>query len=501
MKPIITQGAAESTALQNTLVSPSSTGTEEPPQQVCSESLEQTISRLHSLLKKVPPGSDDREWAKVLLAIHQETEGKDPGLELATWWSSEGNNIRSDADVETQWQSFKENKVSSLTVESLIKTVLENGGEWIAIRENNETLFTTLETIDPAQQISADSGSCSQLEQYSLLGMSEQVEKQSVVAAAVLGNIALKGQSTIIYGAPNTGKTLLILSLLVAAINEGRIHPSLLFYLNVDDTGQGLAEKLRLSEEYGFHMLAEGYRGFKAGEFLKIIDDLVTADQCKDLIIVLDTLKRFVDLMDKGKSSLFTNVIRQFVIKGGTLIALAHNNKKLRADGKPEYGGVSDIVNDSDCVYTLAPLGPSTTTGDKIVVFENIKRRGNVVQQAAYSYCAGFGIPYTETLLSVQQVDEESITPLKNAAKIKTDTEIINTVRACIRDGVNTKMKLIEATAKHSGISKRSALQIIEKYTGNNPSIAMWDFTVRHRGAKVYVILDSELSTPRTEVI
>lgn len=255
----------------------------------------------------------------------------------------------------------------------------------------------------------------------------------------------------------------------------------------MDDTGNGLLEKVRIAEEYGFHMLADGYKDFKCSEFPNILRDMIAKDQAQDVVVILDTLKKFVDLMDKGRTSAFTNVIRPFVLKGGTVIALAHTNKHAGKDGKPIYGGVSDIMNDIDCAYTLAPV--SDNAGTKVVEFVNTKRRGNVAQTAAYSYCTGNRISYNEILLSVEPVDHNAIAPLKVAEIIKSDAEVIDAVTACINDGINTKMKLVDAVAKRSGISKQSAIQIIEKYTGTDPVTHRWNFTVGERGAKNYVTL------------
>jgi hypothetical protein len=56
--------------------------------------------------------------------------------------------------------------------------------------------------------------------------------------------------------------------------------------------------------------------------------------------------------------------------------------------------------------------------------------------------------------------------------------------------GTNTKMKLAETVAKRIGVSRAKAINIIEKYTGDSPSIHQWQFAVKERDAKVYILLD-----------
>jgi hypothetical protein len=241
-------------------------------------------------------------------------------------------------------------------------------------------------------------------------------------------------------------------------------------------------------------MLAEGQRDFSARDFINIMREMIEKDQAKGVVIILDTLKKFVDLMDKTKTSAFTNVIRPFVMKGGTIIALAHTNKNPGKDGKPVYGGVSDILNDIDCAYTIAPV--SSENGTKVVEFVNVKRRGNVVDTTAYSYCVGNGVSYGEIIASVQEIDPTALEPLKQAEAIKSDAEVISTVIACINEGVCSKMMLADAAAKRAGISKRAAIQVIEKYTGEDSTSHRWTFAVRDRGAKVYSVLTPPMPAP-----
>lgn len=337
--------------------------------------------------------------------------------------------------------------------------------------------------IDPSKQVAT----INPLEKYSLRGMSDELEKSVVDAVPILGGLALLGQATGFFAAPNTGKTALTLSLTVEDIKAGRVDPTKVFYLNMDDSGKGLLEKVRIAEEFNFHMLAEGHRDFSASAFLSIMRDMIENDQAHGVVVILDTLKKFVDLMDKSRTSAFTNIVRPFVMKGGTVIALAHTNKNPGKDGKPVYGGVSDILNDIDCAYTIAPVSAEDSV--KVVEFVNIKSRGSVTQTAAYSYCIGNGIPYNEIILSVQSVDQTALEPLKQAAEIESDAEVIAAVTACIKEGVNTKMNLASATAKRASISRRSALQFVDKYTGDDPALHRWTFSKGARGAMLYTLL------------
>ena len=70
-------------------------------------------------------------------------------------------------------------------------------------------------------------------------------------------------------------------------------------------------------------------------------------------MLILDTLKKFTDIMDKRKETEFMKAAREFVLHGGSLILLAHVNKHADAEGRVVYSGTSDVVDDIDCAYTL----------------------------------------------------------------------------------------------------------------------------------------------------
>ncbi|MGJ0485991.1 MAG: PriCT-2 domain-containing protein [Methylomicrobium sp.] len=455
-----------------------------------SEPQSRIIPRLKALLDCLDPDGGYDDWLKILMAVFYETGGSEAGFELALDWSRKGRKFKDEREIRAKWNSFKNRPENPITIRTLIKMLEDKGIDWIDVCSRAEDPFEPCETIviqNPRDLPAESPVSLNPLDKYSLNGQAAEIEKNTVEDRHVLGSVALQGQATAIFAAPNTGKTLITFRLLIEAIKNSRLSPGQVYYLNMDDTSKGLLEKLRIAEEYGFHVLAEGYREFTAREFLNIVASLVKNDQAKGVVIILDTLKKFVNVMDKSQVTNLTRIIRLFVVKGGTLISLAHTNKNPGANGKPVYGGTSDILDDYDCAYTLAAV--SHELGQKVVVFENIKRRGNVVETAAYRYSTDPGLSYNEMLLSVEPFDEAQVEPLKQAEVIKSDAVLIDAVITCINAGINTKMLLAEAVAERAGISKRKALQIIEKYTGDSPSEHRWTFTVGARGAKVYVLL------------
>lgn len=458
----------------------------------------QTVHDIKAMLASIDPDCGREDWIHIGMAIKFETNGSDEGFAIWDAWSGEGRKYPGTSELRKQWLSFRIDLSRPITIATIRRLVEDRGLDWreicvIAEDGGFKRCAPSPDTSLATQVQGSHVGTMkiNPLDKYSLRGMSEVLEREAVEQVPILGQLVLKGQFTTIYAAPNTGKTLITLSLLLDGINRKVINPNKLYYLNMDDHSSGLITKLKLADEYGFHMMAEGHRSFRVSEFLSLLNELIDTDQCREIIIVLDTLKKFTNLMDKANSTSFTKVIRRFVVKGGSVIALAHTNKKLGLDGKPVYGGTTDIVDDADCVYTLAVASSSEETGEKIVEFENIKRRGNVDQTAAYAYKPEKNISYDELLLSVRSVDPLQLISCRQTEQIKADSVVISAILECIRSGINTKMKLAAAAAAKAEVSQNSALRLIEKYIGNDPNLHRWKFVVRDRGAKVFEVLDS----------
>ncbi len=477
------QDFIDAIALHNGRPAPRSPSKQSSPP-LSSLPLDDNYLKLRDLLQHIDPDDGYEDWLNVLMAVFHETKGSEEGLALADEWSSRGEKYRGSQEIQSKWQSFRDDVEKPITINTLAKMVNDTGVDAMDIIEPFETCDTEV-TQDSEVVLTKDANP---LDKFSLTGQSQELKTKMQEEVSILTNLALSEQMTIFYAAPNTGKTLLTLSLLLEGIQQRKMDPTRTYYLNMDDTGKGLFEKLQIAEEYGFHMLSEGYNDFKASDFLAIVKSLADNDRAQGVIIILDTLKKFVDLMHKRQSSDFANILRGFVLKGGTVIALAHTNKQKSDSGKSIYSGTSDFVDDSDCVYILETF--TEKDGNKVIEFQNTKRRGNVVERAAYSYSNAPEDTYLERLLSVQPVETDKLESLKIAEEIKSDSEVIDAVSACIIEGINSKMEMAKATAERAKTSRRAVLKVIEKYTGDNPEQHRWSVSKGAHGKHTYTLLN-----------
>jgi hypothetical protein len=370
--------------------------------------------------------------------------------------------------------------------------VLDHGGNVdAAIAAWNEAETARGGSNEPPHGISNEQDTPFDLSQFSLRGEAASMEARMLDDKFILGRLAILGQSTAFYAKPNAGKTLLTIWLLIEAIRSGEIDGDGVFYVNADDNHKGLTQKLKLAEREGFHMLAPGYKGFKPQHLGAYLAKLVEQDAARGKVLILDTVKKFTDIMDKKRGSDFGEVVRQFVSHGGSVIMLAHTNKHRDGDGKLVHAGTSDIVDDADCAYMLDVIETDAQTGERTVMFENFKSRGDVVPQAVYRYDASQGVTYYDRLKSVTAVsdDERRKVEARSAAasRLEKNRDAVDTIKEVLREGVTLKSEIVDEANERSGIGKNKLRAVLKAHTGSDIELAQyWTVDVSDKNAHHY---------------
>jgi hypothetical protein len=460
---------------------------------------------LDDLLAFISPNCGHDEWIQIGMAIHHEMAGNIDGLLLWDKWSAAGSDFCGSDEITCKYKSFDNYEGAKVTIGTIISRAEKGGATKLEIQSLLDDDFEFCETIivpadsslTPTIQVAKPSTSISPLAKYSLKGKSGIYESKMAKEQFVIGEIALKGQVTAIYAQYNTGKTLIAQALLIAAIDACLIEAKDVYYVNADDNYQGLVTKMGLADEYGFNMLAPGHEGFEVGNLTEALIEMTSNGTAKDAIVFVDTLKKFADLMNKSKSTEFGQIARQLVSKGGTIILLAHVNKQRAENGKAVHAGTSDIIDDADCAYILDTI--KDADGIKTVQFENIKSRGCVASKATYQYSVKEGISYNELIASVTSVDSIDAEEVSNADESCSEEACIDAIKTAIALGINTKMKLAQSVANNRGLSKRKVVNIIEKYTGDDPINNFWAFKIGERGAKIFELLQKPIPTDSTD--
>ena len=401
-------------------------------------------------------------WLGVIWAIA--SLGWRLGKGFAKTWSKSSNRY-TDEGFEAAWNAYDPNHPNPIGIGSVYKLA--------EIFRGKNTEASTPETAksEPAKP---NSGPLSLLSKFSVTGNSKQMRLQMLDDVFVMEGLGILGQWTTLYGSPNTGKTLITLWLLQEQINAGVIAGSKVFYVNADDTYRGAVDKIELAEQWGMQMLVPGHNRFKASHVLILMQKLAETGEARGIVLVLDTLKKFTDLMDKSAASAFGVTAREFVSAGGTLICMAHTNKHTDADGKGIYSGTSDIVDDSDCMYIIDKI---SNEGDEVsrihtVEFTNNKARGDVATSAVFTYVRRTGETYNVLLKSVKRIKSAEATVVKKKAErnkqLEQDDEIIRAIRSNITRGVVTKSELVKAVMAGTAESRMQVKGALERWTGDD---------------------------------
>jgi len=467
-------------------------------------------TEIRAYLDCIDPDCGYDDWRNIGMALHHEFAGSDIGLELFDEWSSKGSKYGGYREIDSKWQSFANYSGTPITIGTLIKVAIENGANVQDIKVKYSFEVCEEETVHSDTTptimgvVKSNVPVNNPLLQFSLRGKSGEYEKQMREDKFILGELALLHQWTLIYAQPGTGKTLLVMMLLISAIESGEIESTHIYYVNADDNQKGLTQKMKLADKYGFHMIAPGHNDFRSKMLPNLFNEISEGEHAQETVVILDTSKKFYDPMSKTASREYGIIIRNFISKGATVIVLAHTNKKLDSNSKPIYAGTSDSLDDTDCAYTLRVIDTDSSSETKTVEFENIKSRGSVVSRAAYQYSTFQGVDYEDLIGSVHQVDAQTAVFLQDDQR-KQDLAIIEAVKAHITSGTNKKLELISAAAASAGASKRAVQKVIEERTGDDSLVSDWNFNRAGRGAQLFYLLEDPTVTtdelPKPEIL
>ena len=289
-------------------------------------------------------------------------------------------------------------------------------------------------------------------------------------AVFILPEIAMVGDCTILNAGPNTGKTLLTLWLLGQRDLEATKHLNI-YYINADDSFNGGIDKMEIVRSAQVKTLIPNQNGFDPANLAKIIKAAIKSDACGEMVIILDTLKKFVSTMDKNDARVFNIMVRTFTQAGGTLIALAHTNKNKDGDGKSIAEGVGDFQSDFDCAYTIDKAPVITEGSDRTIVFENTKLRGPNSMKITYSYDAGEKKSWEHRFRSIKRIgQDEAERAAKAAAEVEQrakDQPIIDYIVAQLNDGPKSHSAItMNNLGTHGSGSKAQRDAVLERYAG-----------------------------------
>ena len=264
-----------------------------------------------------------------------------------------------------------------------------------------------------------------------------------------------------------------------------------IYYVNADDTSRGIAEKQRVLQPAGIVQVALGINGFQPKQLFSLLNAHIANGSAPQTAVILDTVKKFTNLLDSSAASEANEKFRAFTANGGTIIGLGHVNKHKNEDGEHIYKGTSDVLDDWDAAWIGTPI----PEGNQAVVnFKNMKRRGDLPSSVSFAYEHVFS-NWHEMFNSVERVPASDEERFRLAAEARHEQEIhcqvIDAITNVIRDGCKGKSELLARAAEDTGESKTHIEKILNQFAGQKSTPGkLWRMRRGDRGVHIYELLD-----------
>jgi len=210
-------------------------------------------------------------------------------------------------------------------------------------------------------------------------------------------------------------------------------------YINVDGSPSDLKRHYAHSIKHGYKVIAPDAKAGKSTEdviaILRAINDGEAS--CQGLVIIVDTLKKFVNLIQKSEAKKFYQLLRGITVKGATICLLGHSNKYKDEMGKQIFEGTADLRNDVDELIYLDAIKDEnalivTTRPDKV--------------RAEFS-------PKTFNI----SLPDRVVTELDEVIKIrpKEDREMLGLIKAAIQSGRHKQLDIVGFVIEHTSYGEK----------------------------------------------
>ena len=178
-------------------------------------------------------------------------------------------------------------------------------------------------------------------------------------SAFLIPTMIVQGHVAVFAAPANGGKSTLFIYLCEQLAANGLD----VIYVNADSSPGDLVDHYHHAKRHGYKVISPDVKlGQNAQSVLAILDKIVNSSaSCDGLVLILDTLKKFVDMLDKKQLKTLLSTLRAITLKGATICLLGHTNKYLGKDGNLIFEGMGDLRNDVDeLIYLDSSKNPDT---------------------------------------------------------------------------------------------------------------------------------------------
>jgi len=311
----------------------------------------------------------------------------------------------------------------------------------------------------------------------SIIANIDNIEASLQAQTVVADGLAISGEYSLFVGFKQSGLTLCLLKAIVNQITIGEVDAKNIVYITGNASKQGFIDIARTLSKHGVETIyvdnlpisGSETRPFNMKQQLPgLMKHYINLQEADKTVIVIDLLKNVCDMSTPDKIIEFNSSIREFTMKGGSVLINASPNKNSGTDGKPIPPGFNDVIEGCNSLFIVSKEVDSNIT---TVRYEN--ESGALKDKEVYWQFKNNCDSYHEVFDSCVRVSVEDI---EKAKKVKATTitleqraeDLGNNIEILkiIDSGIVAKTKLIEEVAKRCQLSKPKAKELLEKYTG-----------------------------------
>jgi hypothetical protein len=296
------------------------------------------VLEIQQALAHVDPDLGYQDWVAIAMGLHDETHGSDEGLALFSEWSTRGAKSKGDAECLKKWKSFHVSASrSSKTISTLFKKAWTNP-TYVATQHARGVF------APPPEQLISLAG-VEKTQDMEILSPSQVMDLRPL--PSLIDRVLAQGELAMVYGAPGTGKSFVVLSMAIAVATGSPwfdipTKPGVVLYGALEGL-VGMRGRLLAAMGTdpavldGRLWFTEGIRLNDAARLGWIRAEIEKMPEPPALIVV-DTLSRAIPGIDENTAKEVTPIIeacRALQRDYGSAVLLVHHTRK---DGTSERG-------------------------------------------------------------------------------------------------------------------------------------------------------------------
>ena len=186
----------------------------------------------------------------------------------------------------------------------------------------------------------------------------------------------------------------------------------------ITDAGAADSKYYQAAASNDGYSLNAAIEGSSEEDCVRLIEALSNDSDLSAVVVFLDTLKKFVDVISKHEAKRLYKKLRAITVSGGTVVALGHTNKYRDSDGQLIYEGTGDLKSDVDIMMYLYP----TKESDHLVVSTEFEKERARVKPHTFSINEDRIVSLEGEYLNVREVENQR-------KREEVDMEIVYSIR------------------------------------------------------------------------